>query len=220
MPSEAILREESVRRVVVLTWRCLGLACALLLSNFARAQMDYPQLYYTPQEIRAKNLPSLMARSKEPADVLLTSLDTIIHDRSICCEEDSALGDSAEKADPTSLKDISKKLQGRHVLGDGRPIMVTADYWEPGAINSGGLIAALRGNHALLMEWDSHLYVCYGVSYEQDYDPNSGVELDTIQKFLLLDTRYPDSRRHKVFDRATDDWSKVQGMLFIDAKLQ
>ena len=34
-----------------------------------------------------------------------------------------------------------------------------------------------------------------------------------IHKFLLLDTRYSDSRRKVVFNRETDDWSKVQGML-------
>ena len=42
---------------------------------------------------------------------------------------------------------------------------------------------------------------------------HTGAELDTINKFLLLDTRYSDSRRKVVFNRETDDWSKVQGML-------
>jgi hypothetical protein len=34
-----------------------------------------------------------------------------------------------------------------------------------------------------------------------------------IHKLLLLDTRYSGSRREVPFNRETDDWSKVQGML-------
>jgi len=147
--------------------------------------------------------------------VLLTSLDTVLHNRDVCCGKDSALVDSAEKADPSSLKDVAAKLQGRQLLGDGRPIMVTAQFIELADINSGLLITTLREKHAMLFEWNSHLYVCYGVSYRRDFDYTSGTETDTVQKFLLLDTRYSDSRRQTIFDRATDDSSKVQGMLWV-----
>jgi hypothetical protein len=54
-----------------------------------------------------------------------------------------------------------------------------------------------------LLEWNSRMYVCYGVTYRKDYDANGGM-VDTIQTFLLLDTRYSDSRREVVFNRATD----------------
>lgn len=173
------------------------------------------QTYPTNQEVHIAGLPSLVARSPSSSDVLLTSLDTIFHDPSVCCAKDSALVDSVEKADPKSLKDVAAKLQGRHLLSDGRPIMVTAAYIEPQAINSGMLITTLRDKHALLMSWKSHLYVCYGVTYVRDYDPSSGAEADTIYKFLLLDTRYSDSRRDKVFNRETDDFSKVEGFLWV-----
>jgi hypothetical protein len=169
--------------------------------------------YASIQEVRVSGLPSLMARTDEPTDVLRTSLDTIVHDRSVCCGKDSALEDSVAKADSSSLKDIAAKLRGRQLLSDGRPIMITAESIEPTAINGGMLIATLREKHALLFEWNSHLYVCYGVVYLRDVDYGTGVEVDTIHKLLLLDTRYSDSRRETVFDRATDDASKVQGML-------
>jgi len=181
-----------------------------LAASFGKAQ-DYP----ITQEVHVTGLRVLMARSHEPSDVLLTSLDTIIHNTVFCCGTDSALADSAEKADPGSLKDIAGKLQGRHLLNDGRPIAVTATYIEPPAISAGMLIGTLRGQHALLMEWKSHLYVCYGVTYGKYYDSNSGAEVDSIYKFQLLDTRYADSRREVVFNRETDDWSKVQGMLWL-----
>jgi hypothetical protein len=90
--------------------------------------------------------------------------------------------------------------------------MVTAEYFEPAAINSGMLIGTLRDKRALLLQWNSHVYVCDGVIYGELYDKNGGMQY-AIRKFLLLDTRYSDSRREVVFDRNTDDWGKVQGML-------
>lgn len=190
-------------------------ALCLALGRFA-----YGQSYYSNHEVRVDGLPSLMARTHDPSDVLLTSLDTIFHDREICCGKDSALEDRALRADPKSLKDTATRLQGRHLLSDGRPIMVTAEYIEPAKINGSLLIGAFRSRHAMLMLWNSHLYVCYGMTYRQDYDPNTGSQMDTILKFLLLDTRFSDSRREASFNRETDDWSKVQGVLFLAAAPQ
>lgn len=169
--------------------------------------------YVSIDEARVSGLPVLVARAPDPSDVLRASLATILHDKTVCCGKDSALADDVARADPLSLKDVATKLQGRHLLSDGRPIMVTAEYLDPATINASDLITTLRDQHAPLMEWNSHLYVCYGVTYRRDYDPATGAVLNTILKFLLLDTRYSDSRRKAVFDRDTDDWSKVQGML-------
>lgn len=186
---------------------CFAASC-LAVGCFAQGQ-TYPSI----QEVRVSGLPALMARTHDPSDVLLTSLDTIIRDRNVCCGKDSALEDDAAAADPSYLNDVARKVQGRHLLSDGRAIMITAEYFEPAAINSGMLLATLRDKHALLFEWNSRLYVCYGVTYQKDYDSESGAERDTIHKFLLLDTRYSGSRRKVVFNRGSDDWSDVQGML-------
>lgn len=194
---------------------CLAVFKFALALWFPAACFAQVQTYPSIQEVRVSGLPQLMARTHGPSDVLLTSLDTIIHDRAICCGKDSALEDSAEKADPSSLKDVAAKLRGRQLLSDGRPIMVTAEFTDPTSINGGMLIATLHEKHALLFEWNSHLYVCYGVTYLRDVDYSTGAELFTIHKLLLLDTRYSDSRREAVFDRATDDASKVQGMLWV-----
>lgn len=192
----------------------------LVASCLVLAGLTRGQTYYSIPEVRVSGLPVLVARSHDPSDVLRTSLATILHDKSVCCGKDSALEDSVARGDPLSLKDVAAKLQGRHLLSDGRPIMVTAEYSEPAAINSGMLITTLHDKHALLMEWNSYLYVCYGVTYRRDYDPNTGVELNTILKFLLLDTRYSDSRRETLFDRATDDSNSVQGMLRVTVSRQ
>ena len=180
------------------------------------------QAFNTDLEVRVGGLPALMARSHDPSDVLPTSLDIIFHDRSICCGRDSALEDSVAAADPLSLKDLANKLQGRHLLGDGRPIQVTAEFWPPDAVNSGKLIGALTDKHALLMEWNSHLYVVYGVVYQWVWygGDESGGAMTVIREFLLLDTRFSDSRRTTVFNRETEDLSKVQGLLFLDTKPQ
>ncbi|HET7892260.1 MAG TPA: hypothetical protein VFL34_12075 [Candidatus Sulfotelmatobacter sp.] len=175
--------------------------------------------WYPNHEVQVSGLQPLMARSHDPLDVLLTSLDIVIHKTKVCCGPDSALADSAEKSDPTSLKDVATKLQGRHLLSDGRPIMATAEYFEPAAINSGMLVGTLRDQRALLLQWNSHIYICYGVVYDEIYDENGGVQY-SIRKLQLLDTRYSDSRRRVVFNRDTDDWSKVQGMLRVTSSRQ
>ena len=178
------------------------------------------QQMYTDLEVRISGLPSLMAKSHDLADVLPTSLDTILHDRSICCGRDSALEDSVEKADARSLKDVASKLQGRRLLDDGRPILVTAEFWSAGAVDALRVVNTLNEKHALLMAWDSNLYVVYGVVYRWvDYSPDSGPYC-VLRRLLLLDTRYSDSRRGVEYNRETDDPAKVQGFLFVTFALQ
>jgi hypothetical protein len=183
----------------------------------------YGQVLNQDQEILVHDLPSLMARSHDPSDVLLTSLDTVFHDRDVCCGKDSALEDSALAADPKSLKDVGDRLKGRHLLSDGRPIKVTAEYVAPDAVSSGRLIRVILDQQAPLMMWNSNLYVVHGIVYmwTASGDPTTSMTTMTmIHKFLLWDTRYSDSRREVVFDRDTDDPNKVQGLLFLEAKPQ
>jgi hypothetical protein len=193
-------------------------ACCTLLCGAAHGQV-----LYQDQVIEVPDLPSLMAQSPHRADVMLTSLDTIFHDREVCCGKDSALEDSAGAADPKSLKDVASKLQGRHLLGDGRPIVVTATYSTTDAVNSGMLITWFQNHHAALMQWNSRVYVVHGIVYQWTANgtPDTGEQDGTvIHKFLLWDTRYSDSRREVVFNRETDDLGKVDGFLFVDVKPQ
>jgi len=202
---------------------CGWVAAKLIVSCLALCGFAHGQLLYTDQEVGVHNLPSLMARSHEAPDVLLTSLDTVLHDREICCGKDSALVDSAQTADPKSLKDVAAKLDGRHLLSDGRPMVVKATYLTPDTINSGLLITWFLNQHAVLMEWNSHIYVVHGIVYlwTANETPDGSAQSGTvIRKFLLWDTRYSDSRREVVFNRDTDDLNKVEGFLFVDAKPQ
>lgn len=186
----------------------------IAISCLALGACAYGQHTYSPDGVRVVDLPKLTARSHDASDVLLTSLETIVQNPEVCCGKDSALADSAQRSDPATLQDVAAKLQGRHLLSDGRPIMVTAKYIAPDAINGYLLLETLLQKHAMLMQWRSHVYVCYGVTYRKDYDANGAV-MYTILTFRLLDTRYSDSRREVVFDREMDDWNKVQGVLWI-----
>ncbi len=192
------------------------LGLCLALSGFAARR----QILNQDNEIQVHDLPSLMARTPHSSDVLLTSLDTVFHDPDICCGRDSALGDSAEAADPHSLKDVASKLDGRHLMGDGRPIKVSARYLTADQANSGDLITSILNQHALLMQWNSRVYVVHGLVYLWTATgggaPDGSISEGTvIHKLLLWDTRYSDLRRELVFDRTSEDLSKVQGLLFL-----
>jgi len=197
----------------LLSARCVVASC-FALCCFAYGQASYPN-----QEIHIHDLPSLTASSTHASDVLAASLEIVFNDKEICCGKDSALEDSVQSSDPKSLKDIASKLQGRHLLSDGRPIMVTAEYLTPDQVSAGHLIYMLAANHAPLMLWNSHLYVVNGVSYVENVDTDGGVSYVT-HKFFLQDTRFSDSRREVSFDRVTEDAGKVQGLLFLRAAPQ
>lgn len=195
--------------------KCGGLLLCLVLSLAYGQEISpgYPAIRPN-QELRVPNLPSLTARTKDRSDVLLTSLDIIFHNHDICCGRDSALEDSAQHADPRSMKDIVSKLQGRHLLGDGRPIMVSVTDMMPYSANPTAIVGALARNQALLLMWNSRLYVLVGALYDEAYY-GDGTRTDTVNKFHLLDTRYSDSRRDVTFTRTKDDWNDVQGLLFL-----
>jgi hypothetical protein len=149
-------------------------------------------------------------------------LDTVFHNREVCCGKDSALENSVPE-DSKSLKEVADKLEGRHLLSDGRVIKVMAEYLTPDKVNSGHLIAMILEQHAPLMEWNSHVYVVHGIVYHWTVNSNSEAterEQSVIHKFLLWDLRYSDTRREVVFDRLTDDVTAVQGVLFLEAKTE
>jgi hypothetical protein len=193
-----------------------------LLPCLALGSATHAQILDQDITEEVHNLPHLMARTPHRSDVLLTSLDTVFHDHEICCVRDSALEDSAQAADPKSLKDVAGKLDGRHLLGDGRPIKVKAEFVRPDQLNSGYLVSMILSQHAPLMEWNSRVYVVHGIVYRWTATSDGEGTMSqytVIHKFLLWDTRYSDSRREVVFDRATDDPKTVQGLLFLDWKM-
>ncbi len=114
----------------------------------------------------------------------------------------------------TSLTELSAKLQGRHLLSDGRPIVVNAEYVPQSSINAYVMISALLDQHASLIEWKSHLYVLYGAIFDETLY-SSGQRQFVVHKLLLLDPRFSDQRRETEFNRESDDWGKIHGILTV-----
>lgn len=205
--------------IKVWTRRTEALAIAAAVMVSWSSVVSCAQISYPNREVRINDLPSLTAKSRSASDVLATSIEIILDDRKVCCGKDSALEDSVQAADPKSLKDIAAKLQGRHLLADGVPIMVTAEYRLAASVTAEQLIGALTSKRPLLIQWDSRLYVVYGVIFDQTVDQDNGV-VNAIHKLLLVDTRFSDERRDVSFDRLKDDWVKVQGVLMLRAAPQ
>lgn len=200
--------------------RCIPVLLSTVLAYFATSTFAYSQTYYQDHEVQVPNLPSVVSRSHDPSDVLLASLEIVVNDQKICCGRDSALEDSAQAADTRSLKDIAAKLDGRHLMGDGRPIHVEAEFVTPDIVTASRVVRTITDQHPFLMQWNSHLYVVYGVDYIRTEDLSAGVTAMVIRKFLLWDTRYSDERRNVVFDRETEDPTKVQGLLFLQWRME
>jgi len=180
--------------------------------SFAQDQPVGPTVFLPNQEVRVTNLPALTASKRSEA--LATELEIVLHDKEVCCGRDSALEDVALYAtlSAVSLKELSTKLQGRHLLSDGRSFMVNAEYVPATSINAGGIVVGLKDQHAQLFEWKSRIYVLYGAIFDEDLDADTGAAY-AIHKLLLLDPRYSDERRQVEFNRDTDDFGKVQGLL-------
>jgi len=193
----------------------LSLIALFSFPSFANGQETGPTIYLPNQEIHVGDLPALTAQSHDATAVLQASVETILHDKDLCCGKDSALGDAVAAADPRSLKDVAVKLQGRHLLSDGRPIKVSAEFVPAASINSGVVIQSLRDKHAMLLQWNSRIYVLHGTAYDETADYNSFGLIYAIRKLLLWDLRYSDERRELSFNRETDDLGKVQGMLLL-----
>ena len=191
----------------------LALSAALIVITIhsvnARGQ-GYAVLPH--QEVRVAPLPSIVADSRADADVIAASVATAVMDPEICCGRKSALEDQVGSITRFSLKDLGAKLRGKHYLDSGASVVIQDEYWPAASVNSDQIIVTLQAQRPLLMTWNGHLFVVYGVAFNQ-YAYDDGTITHVIEKLLLLDTRFDDDRRYVTFNRQTDDWTKVSGLL-------
>ncbi len=188
----------------------MALVCLATVSVQAQ---NVPSAILPNQKALIVKLPSLTAPSADPSAVLATSLETIIHDKDVCCGKDSGLEDAVLSA-PSSLKELSAKVQGRHVLGDGRSVMVRAEYFPQNSIDVNALIKALIDQHPMLIEWKNRVYVLYGAVFDESADYGDGTRAyAALHKLLLRDVRFSDHRREVQFNSETDDSKTIQGLL-------
>jgi hypothetical protein len=191
---------------------------ALLLITFycvsAHGQLDgsYGYVFHPNQKVRVESLPSIVAASRSESDVMAASLAIAVRDRAVCCGRKSALEDQAAAAEGTSLKELGAALRGKHYLDSGETIVVADQYWSGAEANPQGIVGSLMAQCPLIMDWDGHLYVVYGALFDE-YRYYSGDITWVIKKLSLVDPRFSDKRRYVSFDRQTDDWGKVTGLL-------
>lgn len=188
-----------------------GLMLVSVAAAVAFAQTS--PAFFPNQEIRVGNLPSMTAPSADTPAVIATALEAILHNKDLCCGKYSGLENDVFSASP-SLKALSAKLQGKHVLGDGLSVMVRTEYVPKSSIGSATVIRTLLHQQPMLLKWKSHVYVLYGAVFDESRD-DDGTRQYLIHKLLLLDLRYSDRRRETEFNRETDDWGTLQGLLTV-----
>lgn len=189
-----------------------GLLAILAISASAQANQGY--VLHPNQEVRIAPLPTVVAGSSSEPDVVAASLAIAMGDPAVCCDRNSALADQLGSVTTFSLKELGEKLHGKRYLNSGSAIIVTDQYWPASAVTPEDIVGTLLAHHVLLAIWNGHLYVVYGAVFNE-YIYDSGVRMRNIQKLLLLDARFDDDRRYLTFNRQTDDWSKVGGLLFV-----
>lgn len=197
----------------------LPVAALLLVALFfcvnAHGQADQgqsPYVFRPNQEVRVASLPSLVAGSHDDDDVLTASVATAVMDPDICCDRKSALVDQVGSVTSFRLRELGEKLRGKHYLDSGSSIVVTDQYWSGASVNAEEIVGPLLAQRPLLMLWNGHLYVVYGAVFDE-YLYDTGADMHVIRTLLLLDTRFDDKRRYVTFNRQTDDWTKVAGLL-------
>jgi hypothetical protein len=169
-------------------------------------------LVHPNQEVRVESLPTIVAESRDRSDVMVADVAMAVMDPAVCCGRKSALEDEPALSNGASLKEVGEKLRGKHYLDSGETIVVSDSYWPAASVNAESIVRSLAQQHPLLMDWDGHLYVIYGADFDE-YSYSSGGFGDVIKKLLLVDARYSGKRRYVTFDRQTDDWGKVTGLL-------
>jgi hypothetical protein len=180
-------------------------------GNTCAQDVNNGYVFHPDQDVRVVSLPAIVATSKSESDVMAASVATAVMGPDVCCGRNSALEDEVP-SDGKSLKELGQKLRGKHYLASGQTIVVADQYWSGASVNSGNIVGSLMAQHPLLMNWEGHVYVLYGAVFDE-YKYYDGTATWVIKKLSLVDTRYSDKRRYVSFDRQTDDWTKVTGIL-------
>ncbi len=203
-------------------FRVLCLISFFLSAAYCSYAQDYvppPVVFHPNQQVRIRDFSPHTAHSSAAAAVLAAALETVFHNEQLCCRKNSALEDRVLASVSLSLRDLGGKLQGRWTLSSGRPIMLASEYLSPASIGPEQFIAPLMHNQPYLMQWNSRLFVVYGVVFDESIY-SSGQRNYVIQKLLLFDPQHSAANNEITFDRQHDDWKTVQGLLLLKAAPQ
>ncbi len=186
---------------------------------------DYYDSYvvHPNQEVRIAALPSTVAASTSKSDVLVASVATAVMERDVCCGRNSALEDQIIAASAStgkiSLRELGEKLRGKHYLDNGASIFVADQYWpaapiEQNAVKPGDIISLPDGPAPIADELGRPACTFCMESYSTSAPTATLATIfRSIRTLLLIDTRFSGRRRYVSFNRQTDDWGKVTGVL-------
>lgn len=189
-----------------------------LSFSLAHAQeQSYPSVVVHPnQEVTVKNLHLQLARSPGETAALAGALETILDFPQLCCGRNSSIPALPTSGRSNSLQEIATKLNGKHVLSDGRPVFVAAHYFSASAITSHQIVAFLMENQTLLVQWDSHFFVLRGAVFDDKVYSDGNRDI-ILRKLRLFDPDATAAAHEITFDREKNQWSQVQGFLLIKA---
>ena len=191
-----------------------ALILLLILASFccanAQTEGQSPPVVLLNQQVQVAALPSIVADSKTESDVMTASVALAVMDAEICCGRRSALEDQTGSS--RSLKELGEKLRGKRYLNSGSSIVIADQYWLGASVNADIIVNTLMAQRPLIMHWNGHFYVAYGAVFDE-YRYADGPDEHVIHKLLLIDPRFSDHRRYAVFNRETDDWGRVSGLL-------
>lgn len=166
------------------------------------------------QQVLVPDLHLHVAIRAEPADTLAAALETVIANPGVCCGKKSTFSEVPDWSETSSLSDVGARLGGRHVLSDGRPFNISAQYWPSTALTSHALVRMLMRDDHLLVQWNSRVFLVQGVTFD-DRVYSDGSHDYVLRKLLLLDPSLANKTHQVTFDREKDDWSKVEGFLLL-----
>lgn len=117
---------------------------------------------------------------------------------------------------PVNLEKISKMIDGKYVLDDGRKVILesTTIKGAPTAVDP--LIVATRAGRPLVFLWKGHPYLYTGMIYHEMVYA-TGQRVFEVQEIKLLDPFAPAEKQAVSFKPATDDPAEINGLLDIKA---
>jgi hypothetical protein len=202
----------SSKVLTVKTSALFSLLFVACISTAAICQDSTETISTIPNQQVTVDVPTYIATTADPLDLLQTTVATVLRDPTICCGKGSALYARLSPMDAGSLPRVAERLRGKHAMSDGSAIVMEDRYWPRESVHAEDIIKSLMEKRAFLMDWDGHIYALYGAVFDLN-KRSSGYEERVVRSFLLLDTRYSDGRRFLKFDRQKDSWQKVRGFL-------
>lgn len=117
---------------------------------------------------------------------------------------------------PVSLEKISKLIDGKYVLEDGRKVLLESSTiaGAPAAVDP--LILATRAGRPLIFLWKGHPYLYSGMTYHELIYGTGQREFE-VQEIKLLDPFQSPDKQMVSFKPATDNPADINGLLDIKA---